>query len=186
MSTSDFTLYCGAASGAEAAFGEAAERWGVGEVNFTFDGHQDVRTRGQRMLSAKELAHGAVSLSYVGRLMNRVYKDTRLFRNTLALLWHVIDAGDEVFCVGWIKDDGTIKGGTGWGTELAKLFGKDLYVFDQSKGAWFKWDHMTWVPNDAPTITAPKFAATGTRLLEDNGRAAIDGLFERSFGPAQG
>ena len=31
-------LFSGAASGAEAAFGEAAERRGIEEVNFTFDG----------------------------------------------------------------------------------------------------------------------------------------------------
>ena len=30
----------GGAPGAEAAFGEAAERYGVEEVNFTFDGHR--------------------------------------------------------------------------------------------------------------------------------------------------
>ncbi|PIE20998.1 MAG: hypothetical protein CSA66_00205 [Proteobacteria bacterium] len=182
MSSDDFTLYCGAAAGAEAAFGEAAERWNVTEVNYTFEGHRDARTRGRKVLTAKELAHGAVSLSYVGNLMRRVYKDTPVFRNTLALLWHVIDAGDEVFCVGWIKDDGTVKGGTGWGTELAKLFRKELYVFDQDQDGWFRWDHMTWVPCDAPKITSKKFAATGTRLLSDAGRAAIRSLFERSFG----
>ncbi len=182
MSANDFTLYCGSAAGAEAAFGEAAERFGVNEINFTFDGHKDARTRGQQVMTAKELAHGAVSLSYVGRLMNRVYKDTPVFRDTLALLWHVIDAGDQIFCVGWIKDDGTVKGGTGWGAELAKLFRKELFVFDQAKDAWFEWDHMTWIPCDAPTITTKKFAASGTRLIDAKGRAAINSLFERSFG----
>jgi hypothetical protein len=30
-------------------------------------------------------------------------------------------------------------------------------------------------------ITQPRFAGTGTRFLEDNGRAAIEGLFARTF-----
>ena len=80
---SDFTLYSGAAAGTEAAFGEAAERHGVAEVNYTFAGHRDVRSRGLKVLSAEKLQTGDVSLAYVGRLMNRVYKDTPLFRKVL-------------------------------------------------------------------------------------------------------
>ena len=33
------SLYSGGAMGAEAYFGECAERWGITETNFTFDGH---------------------------------------------------------------------------------------------------------------------------------------------------
>ena len=60
-------LYSGAAKGAEAAFGEAAEKHGVEEVNFTFDGHKDLRTRGIRVLNHEELKQGDVSLEYVSR-----------------------------------------------------------------------------------------------------------------------
>jgi len=35
----------------------------VQEVNFTFDGHSDARTRGIRVLTTEELQHGDVSLS---------------------------------------------------------------------------------------------------------------------------
>ena len=40
MNPSDCILFSGGAAGAEAAFGSSAERHGVEEVNFTFDGHQ--------------------------------------------------------------------------------------------------------------------------------------------------
>jgi hypothetical protein len=43
MKPEDCILFSGAASGAEAAFGEAAERHGIEEVNFTFEGHNDAR-----------------------------------------------------------------------------------------------------------------------------------------------
>ena len=36
---------------------------------------------------------------------------------------------------------------------------------------------------DEPTIPDRPFSATGTRNLTEAGRAAIHGLFERSFGP---
>jgi hypothetical protein len=43
---SDCILFSGGAAGAEAEFGAAAERYGVEEVNFTFDGHHIARQRG--------------------------------------------------------------------------------------------------------------------------------------------
>lgn len=183
MNASETTLYSGAAAGAEAAFGAAAERWGLNEVNFTFEGHDDARTRGRYVLSPSELSRGNVSLTYVGNLMHREYRDTPLFRRLLASLWHQVTNGDEVFCVGWIKEDGTVKGGTGWGAELAKLFSKPLFVFDEAQQGWYRWDKAAWVPAGEPVITATSFTGTGTRCLDDRGRAAIDALFERSFGP---
>ena len=42
-------LFSGAAQGTEAEFGAAAERYGIEEVNFTFAGHSDARTRGIRV-----------------------------------------------------------------------------------------------------------------------------------------
>ena len=41
MKAQDCVLYSGAAQGAEAGFGTLAERFGIGEVNFTFEGHND-------------------------------------------------------------------------------------------------------------------------------------------------
>jgi hypothetical protein len=175
-------LYSGAASGAEAAFGNAAERHGVAEVNFSFEGHKDARTRGLRVLGADDLERGDVSLSYVSRLMNRMYRDTPMFKKVLQTIWHQVNAGQEIYVVGKILEDETVKGGTGWGAEFAKLCNKPLFVFDQERDGWFVWDGETFEPVDeAPVIDHTKFCGTGTRFLEDNGKAAIDDLFARSF-----
>ena len=40
MKPADCILFSGGAPGAEARFGDCAERHGVEEVNFTFDGHR--------------------------------------------------------------------------------------------------------------------------------------------------
>ena len=71
MKAEECTLFSGGAKGAEAEFGLAAEKAGMDEVNFTFEGHQDARQRGLRHLTHEELLHGDVSLSYVSKLMNR-------------------------------------------------------------------------------------------------------------------
>lgn len=175
-------LFSGAAAGAEAAFGAAAERHGVQEVNFSFAGHKDARTRGLRVLTPEELAHGDVSLSYVGRLMHRQYPQTPLFRKVLQSVWHQVNAAREVFVVGRINDDDTVKGGTGVAAEYAKFFNKPLHVFDQQRDGWFRWTGERFEAGGAPTIEQAYFAGTGTRFLEDNGRTAIDELFARTFG----
>jgi len=181
MKPEDCVLFSGAAQGAEAAFGAAAERRGIDEVNFTFEGHRDVRTRGLRVLTHEELAQGDVSLAYVSRLMHRHYRDTPLFRKVLQSIWHQVNQGQEIYVVGAILPDQTVKGGTGWGAEFAKLCNKPLCVFDQPRGAWFRWSGEAWNADAAPVITHRHFTGTGTRFLEPSGQAAIEGLFQRSF-----
>ena len=181
MKTDECVLFSGAANGAESEFGAAAERRGIDEVNFTFEGHNDARTRGIRVLTHKELQQGDVSLSYLSKLMHRRYKDTPLFKKVLQSIWHQINNGQEVYVIGKILDDQTVKGGTGWGAEFAKIQNKPLHVFDQDRDDWFQWTRDTWNGGVTPTITHTHFTGTGTRFIKDNGRAAIEALFARSF-----
>jgi hypothetical protein len=181
MKRDECVLFSGAANGAESEFGLAAERRGIDEVNFTFEGHNDARTRGIRVLTHSELQQGDVSLTYVSNLMHRKYRDTPLFRKVLQGIWHQVNNGQEIYVVGKILDDDTVKGGTGWGAEFAKLCNKPLYVFDQDQDGWFHWNGQSWVTEPEPIITHHQFAGTGTRFLSDGGRAAIEDLFRRSF-----
>jgi hypothetical protein len=182
MKREDCVLFSGAAQGAEAAFGEAAERAGIAEVNFTFEGHSDARQRGIRVLTGEELRHGDVSLAYVSRLMHRKYPDTPLFRKVLQSIWHQVNNGHEIFVVGKINADDTVTGGTGVAAEYAKFFNKPLYVFDQDRDGWFRWTGDAFKMEPQPVISQSHFTGTGTRFVEDNGRAAIRALFARSFG----
>ena len=182
MNRDECILYSGAAGGAEAEFGAAAERYRIAEVNFTFEGHNDARSRGIRVLTTAELAKGDVSLAYVSRLMHRKYPDTPLFKKVLQSIWHQVNSGQEVYVVGRILEDGTVKGGTGWGAEFAKLCNKPLFVFDQESATWSTWRGEEWGEIPPPTIGHTAFTGTGTRFLSERGRDAIEGLFERSFG----
>ena len=184
MKPSDCILFSGGAPGAEAYFGACAERHGVEEVNFTFDGHKIERHRGVRVLNHEELLTGDVSLQYVSRLMHRRYTEGPTLRKVLQTLWYQVNNGQEIYVIGSILDDGTVRGGTGWGAEFAKLCNKPLYVFDQDRDGWSRWNGDEWEALDAqsaPVITHPHFSGTGTRTLRDNGKAAIDALFKRSF-----
>jgi hypothetical protein len=180
-------LFSGGAAGTEAEFGACAERHGVEEVNFTFDGHTIARHRGVRVLNHEELQAGDVSLEYVSRLMHRRYTDAPTIRKVLQTLWYQINNGQEIYVVGTILEDGTVRGGTGWGAEFAKLCNKPLFVFDQEKDRWFRWIGESWQAQSAaegPIISHPHFSGTGTRTLQPNAKRAIQELFSRSFSNA--
>ncbi len=180
----DCTLFSGGAAGSEAAFGEAAERRGVQEVAFTFEGHLQSRTVGRRELSPQELAMGDVSLTYVSKQLNRSYNDAGgLIRGVLQTLWHMVRRSQQVFVVGTIQQDGTVRGGTGWSVELARMWSRELWVFDEPRATWHQWHaEQGWTPG-VPKIHAAHICGTGTRQITDAGRRAIDALFAESFGP---
>ena len=181
MTPSECILFSGGAPGAEAESGACAERHGIEEVNFTFEGHPIVRHRGVRVLNHEELQNGDVSLGYVSKLLNRRYTDAPTIRKVLQTVWYQVNSGQEVYVIG------TVRGGTGWGAEFAKICNKPLHVFDQDHDAWFTWGGEAFVKRpagDGPVITHPHFTGTGTRRMRDNGKAAIEALFTRSFGAA--
>src|SRR5262245_33330249 len=185
MNAPDCILFSGGAPGAEAEFGACAERHGIEEVNFTFDGHSIARHRGVRVLNHEDLKAGDVSLEYVSRLMQRKYTDAPTIRKILQTIWYQVNNGQEIYVIGSILEDDTVQGGTGWGAEFAKLCNKPLYVFDQDKDGWFTWSGDGWKKmsdGEQPVITHPHFTGTGTRTIRENGKAAIEALFDRSFG----
>jgi hypothetical protein len=180
---SQITIYSGGHRGAEAEFGKTAERWGIQEVNFSFEDHAIERERGVYILSADELDKGDVSMAIVSLRMGRTYAKTEKIRKVIQSIFHMVNKGYHVIAIGWIQPDDTVKGGTGWGVELAKLFNRPVHVYDQAKKEWFAWKDHHWV-NDIPVITDDSFASTGTRNLNAAGTRAIHDLFERSFGAA--
>lgn len=180
---SKITLYSGGHKGTESEFGKLAEQWGINEVNFSFEGHGVERTRGVRLLNHEELDKGNVSMEIVSARMGRSFSKTDKIRKVIQSIFHMVNNGHHVIAVGWIQSDDTVKGGTGWGVELAKLFNRPLSVYDQEKKGWFGWQDNKWVAQ-TPVIKEDTFVGTGTRYLSDDGRQAINDLFEKSFGPA--
>ena len=97
MPTSEYTLFSGGAPGTEAEFGRMAEKYGVQEVTFTFEGHKIERSRGLRVLTPEELMRKDVSLSYVSKLLNRTFTNAAMMRIILHTIIYQIDSGHEFF-----------------------------------------------------------------------------------------
>ena len=134
-----------------------------------------------QQVHAASYGGAANASSSVGEQSDR-YANLELFQKVLQSIWHQVNTAGEVFTVGVIQPDNTVKGGTGWAAELARHWGKPLHVFDQERKGWFVWRDHKWAPVTNPVIGRTRFTGTGTRFLSDDGRAAIRALFERSFG----
>ena len=182
MKAAECTLYHGGLKGAETLFGELAEQHGVNEVIFTFDGHRLNRDRNAVLLTEDDLQRGDISMEIASRMMNRTYYETEKIRRVLQAIFHMVNKGHQVFAIGTILEDNSVKGGTGWAVELAKLFNRPLHVYDQSRIGWFTWKDGAWQPEEKPRISYDSYVGSGTRYLSDEGKAAIEQLYADSFG----
>jgi hypothetical protein len=180
---SKLKLYSGGHKGAEAEFGEQAEKWHVPEINYSFEDHQMVREKSAQVLSAEELTKGDLSMEIISQKMGRSYARPDKIRRVIQSIYHMVANSYHIFAIGWIQPDDTVKGGTGWGVELAKMFNRDVSVYDQDRESWFTWREGKWTP-DTPMIPHRPFTGTGTRNLTDAGKIAIHDLYQRSFGDA--
>lgn len=180
--SADLHLIHGGHKGTEAAFGEVAAKHGVAETTLSFEGHKMERAVNVEVLDDDALAKGRVSMDFVFQAMGRRFVRGHGVRRVIHSMFHMISRSDELFTVGWILDNGAVKGGTGWGVELAKLFNRPVHVFDQDKNSWFSWDGHAWQQDEVKLPARGTIGATGTRHLSDEGRAAIESLFERSVG----
>jgi len=172
-------LYHGGHKGAEAAFSRAAEKWGITETTLSFEGHKMERAKNVEVLDDETLREGRVSMEFVFQVLGRRFHTGEGIRRVIKSMYHTVLRSDELFSVGWIQDDDTVKGGTGWGVELAKLFNRTVHVLDQEKEAWFTWQKQGWAASE-PMLPDGSFSATGTRHLSEAGQRAIEDLFERS------
>ena len=177
---SQFTLYSGGHRGAEAEFGKLAEKYGVKEVNFSFEGNVLDRDVGMRLLNQEELEKGNISMDIVSTRLGRSFSKGNRIRKVIQSIFHMVNSGYQIFTVGWILPDKTVKGGTGWGVELGKLFNRPIFVYEQDREAWFSWVENDW-QMVTPVIHHKTFSGTGTRNLTEDAAQAMKDLFERSF-----
>lgn len=175
------TICTGGHRGTEEYFGKAAEKWGLHEVTFSFDGHAISRDTGLRILSDEELERGAVSVEIIDKHMERTFARTPTMKKIFQTMFHTINSGYQVFAAGWLLSNETVKGGTGWGVELARFFNRPVHLYEQERKEWVSWIDKQWV-TDEPVICHKTVSVSGTRNLIDEGRQAIDDLFQRSFG----
>ena len=151
------SLISGGHRGAEAEFGRCAKRWGIDQTTLSFEGHAMEWPVGVKVLSDEPSSPPATSRWRSSRsAWGATYHEADLIRRVIQSLYHMVNDTWQVFAIGWIQPDDTVKGGTGWGVELAKLFNRQVWVFDQGRHEWFTWTRRPLGPGPSRrSATAP-------------------------------
>lgn len=167
----DATFYSGGAVGSDKAWEEAATKVGIKVQNYTVkdwdnlsnewktkldkEYQEIVNTLGRRVLDIN---------SYSGKLVRRDMMQA--------------DKADAIFAIGTIASNGYVNGGTGYASTRGIIRDIPVYLFDQKDSTWKVWDKATkkFVPTSQPSLTK-NAAVIGTRGLQENGKKAIESLF---------
>ena len=167
----DATFYSGGAIGSDKAWEEAATKAGIKVQNYTVkdwdnlsnewktkldkEYQEIVNTLGRRVLDIN---------SYSGKLVRRDMMQA--------------DKADAIFAIGTIASNGYVNGGTGYASTRGIIRDIPVYLFDQKDSTWKVWDKATkkFVPTSQPSLTK-NAAVIGTRGLQENGKKAIESLF---------
>ncbi len=83
-------------------------------------------------------------MDIVSTRLSRSFSKGNKIRKVIQSIFHMVNNGYQVFAVGWILPDKTVKGGTGWGVELGKLFNRPIFVYEQDRKEWFSWVDNEW------------------------------------------
>lgn len=164
-------FYSGAAIGSDKAWEEAATKAGIKVKNYTTTDWDNLSNEWKERLDKEYqevvniLGRKVLDInSYAGKLVRRDMMQA--------------DKADAIFAIGSIASNGYVNGGTGYATTRGILRGVPVYLFDQTNNIWKVWDKATkeFVSTSQPTLTK-NAAVIGTRELQENGKKAIEGLF---------
>jgi len=176
VNASEYTIHSGMATGADTAWAEVADSIGIKTIGHSFKGHRVSDTRpvmeARNELTEEQLKVADKFIEKAAQGLGRPISSNsiNLFRRN----YYQVKDSEAVIAVSKILPGGTkVDGGTGWATQMGIDKGIPVYVFDQVKKSWFKWDGKKFVDSDLP----PKFnefAGIGTRDLNPAGRQAIE------------
>lgn len=151
----------------------------------------DKTPMGNTEISKADAAEGQRKVTIAAREMGRI-EPTHQVRNELLIRnWAQVKYSEGIFAVSTIIDVVTemehgkiakikqVKGGTGYAVQMGINEGRKVFVYDQDKKQWFKWDYDTkdFVPTTDPILTKT-YAGIGTRQINEDGRRAIAKLYD--------
>ena len=95
-----------------------------------------------------------------------------------------VNNANAVFAIGTInKYNGYVNGGTAYATTRAILLGIDVYLFEQDKKQWFKWNYneKKFIEYNNKPKLLDKSTVIGTREINQDGVNAIVEIINRTF-----
>ena len=180
----NYTLFSGGASGSDVCWQNLGAKYGVRVKAFSFAAHGK-RNTARIVLNDEQLKQADEFLHKANKTLKRHFPTSKSFvNNLLRRNWYQVKDTNGVFAVSRLSASrSTVEGGTGWAVQMAVDCKKPVYVFDTVRSSWQRYDYRKgkFMSCEAPRLTF-SFTGIGTRTLPDNGKAAIEQIFERTFG----
>lgn len=184
-----YVNHSGGAIGSDYYWGMIGEKYGVKSNHYWY---KNITPNGNVEILEEDALEGQQKVTIAARQMGRIapthqVRDERLIRN-----WSQVKYSDAIFAVTTLLQVGDEmnygkkalivqgKGGTGYAIQMAINEGKPTYVYDQIRKRWYKNINGEWSETDTPTLT-PNFAGIGTRELNEDGKRAIEEVYEKTF-----
>ena len=179
-----YTLFSGGANGSDMYWQNLGAKYGVRVKAFSFEAHGK-RNTARVVLNNEQLKQADVFLRKANKTLKRHFPTSKSFvNNLLRRNWYQVKDTNGVFAVGRLSASRkTVEGGTGWAVQMAVDSKNPVYVFDTVNSSWQRYEYSKkkFISCKAPRLTL-NFTGIGTRALPENGKAAIEQIFEGTFG----
>lgn len=178
-----FTLHSGGANGADSYFGEQGLLYGITNQKHYWYKFKTPYSKWNDKITNEEYLEGCEKVQIANKTLKR--KNISKYMHLLSRNYCQVKYSDAVFAISTLNSDKTVNGGTGWGCQMCIDENKPLFVFDQEKNNWYKYSYefskFILIYQEDLLILPFNFAGIGTRELNDNGRKAIEKLYNNTF-----
>lgn len=195
LDLNNLTCHSGGAAGSDTYWENIGEKFGVKTKAYSYktDYH---KSKNKVEISDDDFKEGVIQIKRANHWLNRFGIDKYI--NLLARNWAQVKYSKQVFAIGTIVDPGkktsrgyysrskyqSVDGGTGYAVQMAIDNLKDIWVFNQPTGTWFRWSYssMKFIETKiTPKIEVQDFAGIGTREILPSGISAIDSVYRNTF-----
>lgn len=174
---SDFTNHSGGAIGSDSEWDSIGRSYGmIKNKHYYFEGFKT--PKGNESIPVELKNEADEKLKNANKTLNRKFPTSNEYvNNLLRRNWWQVKNSDAIFAISTITNN-KVDGGTGWAVHMAISKNKPVYVFDQSKNKWFTWNG-SFIEINTPILTE-NFAGIGTREINQNGKKAINDVYEKT------
>jgi len=137
------TIICntGGADGADTIFENESIKYGISVISWSFYGHR-IKSNNKIILNDEQLLEGWEKVKISNKSLKRnIFRLSPYVKNLLSRNWYQVKNSDVIYAIASIQDNMKIvDGGTGWAVQMAIDNNKEIYVFDQYRCFWYKFN----------------------------------------------
>ena len=171
--------HTGGAKGADSTWDEIGREYGfLNHYHYWFK-KMNPKSEPQHQISEEDYLEGVKMIEKANLTLKR--RNLERYMYLLARNWIQVKNSECIFAIGFLqKNMKSVKGGTGWATQMAVDCGKDVFIFDQEKEQWYFWNKDKYEYCTTPSLTN-NYAGIGSRDLYISGEKAIRDVYLKTI-----